>query len=163
MLKAMKNSKYLFGLLMGLLIVSCNQTPDFYYANGKSGHLTDFRGQWIIINYWADWCKPCIEEVPELNRFYSQYKKEYQLLALSFDNTDNETLKQQIIKHKIQYPMLASMPKPKLGLQLPAVLPSNIIISPSGVHYGPLVGPQTAESLIAAIKKYQQQEQNKNP
>jgi len=147
-------------IIFSLLVISCGQKPDFYYASGEEVYLSDFEDRWLVVNYWADWCKPCIKEVPELNQFHQQYKDKYSLLALSFDQSDNETLNRQIVKRGIKYRMIASIPKPNLGLQLPAVLPSNIIISPSGKHYGPLVGPQTVQSLVKALEKYQQQEKN---
>ena len=139
-----------------LFTSGCSQPADFHYLNSKSGRLDDFKGQWLLVNYWAEWCKPCIEEVPELNRFYKEHSKQYPMLSLSFDRATTEELKAQVQKYDMQYPVLASTPIPKLGIKMPAVLPANYIISPKGKHYGPLLGPQTVDSLLKAFEKAKQ-------
>jgi thiol-disulfide isomerase/thioredoxin len=141
-------------LIVSLLFVSgCSQPADFHYLNNKSGRLDDFKGQWLLVNYWAEWCEPCIEEVPELNRFYKEYSKQYSMLSVSFDRVANENLKQQVKKYNMQYPVLASNPIPHLGIKMPAMLPANYIISPAGKRFGPLLGPQTVDSLLKAFEK----------
>jgi thiol-disulfide isomerase/thioredoxin len=140
-------------LITTLLLNSCTKEAEFYYIDGRDGRLSDFNGKWLLINYWAEWCKPCLEEVPELNEFYSEYSTEYSMLALSFDNAVNEELLEQIKKYDMQYPMLASIPTPQLGIGMPAALPANYIRSPSGKILGPLLGPQTIESVLKAFSK----------
>ena len=140
-------------LIMVLLLNSCSKETEFYYVDGQEGSLSDFNGQWLLINYWAEWCKPCLKEVPELNEFHSQYAAEYSMFAISFDNLTNEELLEQIKKYDMQYPLLASIPTPKLGIDMPAALPANYIRSPDGRIFGPLLGPQTVQSLLKAFSK----------
>ncbi|MFT5451674.1 MAG: thiol-disulfide isomerase/thioredoxin [Enterobacterales bacterium] len=140
-------------LIIILLLNSCSKEAEFYYVDGREGSLSDFNGQWLLINYWAEWCKPCLEEVPELNEFYSQYATEYSMLAVSFDIVANEELLEQIKKYDMHYPMLASIPTPRLGIDMPAALPANYIRSPEGQIFGPLLGPQTVETLLSAFSK----------
>ena len=140
-------------LITVLLLNSCSKEAEFYYVDGRDGRLSDYDGQWLLINYWAEWCKPCLKEVPELNEFYNQYAEEYSMLAVSFDNLTNEELLEQITKYDMQYPLLSSIPKPKLGIDMPAALPANYIRSPEGKIFGPLLGPQTVETLLKAFSK----------
>ena len=55
-------------LLCILILFGC-QKNDIEVYNGKDTSLEKLKGQWIIVNYWADWCAPCIKELPELFEF----------------------------------------------------------------------------------------------
>jgi len=141
----------LLGLILVLFLNSCSEEADFYYVDDRDGRLSDYNGQWLLINYWAQWCKPCIEEVPELNEFYAQHANDYGMLAVSFDVLEKEQLLKQVKKYDMQYPLVASIPTPNLGIDMPAALPANYIRSPEGKIYGPLLGPQTIETLLKAF------------
>jgi thiol-disulfide isomerase/thioredoxin len=141
------------------LLTSCTKPADFYLIDGQPVHLEQFSEQYIVINYWAEWCKPCLEEVPELNDFHTEHQTQYPLFALSYDKDTNEQLLQQKQKYQMRYPMISSQPLPKLGIEPPSMLPANYIRAPSGKIYGPLLGPQTKDALLAAIAQAKAAEQ----
>ena len=58
-----------------LVLVSC-QRNDIEVFNGPNTNINDLNGNWILINYWADWCAPCIKEIPELNDFASEKRED---------------------------------------------------------------------------------------
>ena len=146
-----------------IFISSCSAEPDFYLIDGNSVSFTEHKDQYLVINYWAEWCKPCLEEVPELNAFYAEYGAKYPLYAVSFDKASNEQLSEQQKRFNMVYPMIASEPKPNIGIEMPGVLPANFIRAPSGKLYGPLLGPQTEASLLAAIERAKFTEANGEP
>lgn len=60
------------------------QTPD-----GHTLPMDSFRGKRLLVNFWATWCPPCVEELPLLERFYQQNKaKDWQLVALAVDQAE---------------------------------------------------------------------------
>ena len=64
------------------------QSVNFELPNldNQTVRLTDFRGQWVIVNFWATWCTPCVEELPLINDFYRQNKSNgWQVLGLAVD------------------------------------------------------------------------------
>jgi len=66
---------------------------------------SNLEGNWILINYWADWCPPCIKEIPEINTFSDKHP-EVIVLAFNFDRLEAEDLRPQIKKFNIKYPSL---------------------------------------------------------
>lgn len=136
-------------LVTSLLLCGCSK-PDYQTATGAKGSFADARGKWLLINYWAQWCKPCIEEMPELNRFQQQRKEQVVLLSVNYDGAQGESLQQQIVKLKIEIPVLLADPAQLLGYRRPDALPTTLVFDPQGKLRQTLQGPQTVASLIAA-------------
>ena len=101
----------------------------------------------MVVNYWAQWCTPCIREIPELNALNQHYPL-VNVLGVNFDGATGEQLATQVRELKIDFPMLAEDPAADLGLSRPAVLPTTLILNPAGELTEVLVGPQTLESLL---------------
>ena len=78
-------TKYFFLINLILVLSSCSE-PDYRLVDGNSGKLNDFLGKWLIVNYWADWCPPCIKEMPELESFYNDNKDHDQHLRNKNNN-----------------------------------------------------------------------------
>jgi thiol-disulfide isomerase/thioredoxin len=123
-------------------------------SDPRSGtvHLEDYRGQWVVINYWAEWCKPCATEIPELNALAGTYP-EVAVLGVNFDGAVGEELAAQERRLGVAFPTLASDPAADLGVARPAVLPTTLILDPEGAVADTLVGPQTLESLAQATRQ----------
>lgn len=110
-------------------------------------------GQWRMINIWAEWCKPCWQEIPELNQFYAAQKNSgVQLLGFNFDELEQSEL--VILKEKmsIQFPILSQWPgswtKPDIK-----GLPATIILSPDDQIIDVLWGPQSLSSLNKRLEE----------
>ena len=72
--------RYLRLLLLPLLLLGCTEAP----KDVPPSAIEQLRGRWVIINYWAKWCHPCIREIPELNssiRYYDQVS----VLGVNYD------------------------------------------------------------------------------
>jgi len=109
-------------------------------------------GQWLLLNYWAQWCKPCIEEIPELDAFARAHAGKVRVLLVNFDGATGEELAQQARTLGIPAELLLEHdPAPELGLATPQALPTTYVIGPDGKQRGMLQGPQTVASLEEAI------------
>lgn len=150
--KVMSRKVIAFTLCLCTLLNACGKA-DYHTADGASGHFADLRGKWLLINYWAQWCKPCIEEIPELNRFHKEFSARATVLAVNYDNAQGEQLLQQIKQLHIELPVLQQDPSTQLGYPLPEVLPTTFVFNPEGKLTATLIGPQTVESLTAAINQ----------
>ncbi|MCB1853875.1 MAG: TlpA family protein disulfide reductase [Pseudomonadales bacterium] len=132
-------------ILLLLILAGCSPAP----PPGKRLELDQLRGQWVLINYWATWCKPCRQEIPELNALASQYP-EVAVLGVNFDGSLGEQLAQEVREMGIAFPVLEEDPAAALGVERPAVLPTTLVIDPQGLLRPALVGPQTLASLALA-------------
>jgi thiol-disulfide isomerase/thioredoxin len=139
-------------LLICTAALSACGKADYHTADGGSGRFADARGKWLLINYWAEWCKPCIEEMPALNRFQQQHRDRVVLLTVNYDGAQGAALQQQIDKLKVALPVLLADPAPQLHVQRPDVLPTTLVFDPSGKWRATLQGGQTEASLAAAIE-----------
>jgi thiol-disulfide isomerase/thioredoxin len=103
-------------------------------------------GNWIIVNYWATWCAPCREEIPELN-LLAVRSSDIDVYAVDFDGHEGEELLAQAADMGIEFRLLARDPGERLGLTRPHALPTTVILSPEGREVMRLIGPQTEQSL----------------
>jgi thiol-disulfide isomerase/thioredoxin len=111
--------------------------------------LAQLRGQWVVINYWAKWCKPCIKEIPELNALDQQHAQ-VTVLGVNYDGATGAELDLQLSQLGVEFATLTTDPAATLGIPRPVVLPTTLILGPDGRLQATLIGPQTLESLAQA-------------
>ena len=58
--------------------------------SGKEVSLSDFKGKAVIVNFWASWCDPCVEEFPSMIKLVKHFKGEVVIIAISADNTKED-------------------------------------------------------------------------
>ena len=127
------------------VLLSC-QNNDIKVFNGKNTSLTKLDGNWVVINYWADWCAPCIKEIPELNEFAKENKDVF-VYTFNFDQLEIDDLKPIAKKFNIEVPSLITHPRDIWGIQTPPAVPATFFISPKGELVLSLFRPQTKENL----------------
>ena len=128
-----------------LLLFAC-QKNDIEVFNGSNTNLTKLEGSWVVINYWADWCAPCIKEIPELNEFALENKDIF-VFTFNFDQLDQEDLAPIAKKFNIEVPSLVTHPRDIWGIQTPPAVPATFFINPNGELSLSLFRPQTKDAL----------------
>ena len=137
-----------------LLLFAC-QKNDIEVYNGSNTNLNKLDGNWIVINYWADWCAPCIKEIPELNEF-AYDNKDIFVFTFNFDQLDQEDLEPIARKFNIQVPSLITHPRDIWGIQTPPAVPATFFINPNGELVLSLFRPQTKDALNNILLDLQQ-------
>jgi len=132
-------------MLCIFVLIGC-QKNDIDILNGKNTNIDELKGQWIVVNYWADWCAPCIKEIPELNDFANE-NEDIKVFAFNFDYLEKDDLKPLVNKFNIQFPSLISHPKDIWLIETPPAIPATYFIDPNGNVKVSLIKPQTKESL----------------
>ena len=140
---AMKNR--IIQLFCLLIVISC-QNNDIEIFNGSDTNLNKLNGNWIVINYWADWCAPCIKEIPELNEFAKE-NNDLLVFTFNFDQLDEDDLKPVAQKFNIEVPSLVTHPRDIWGIQTPPAVPATFFINPDGDLALSLFRPQTKDDL----------------
>ena len=128
-----------------LVLVSC-QRNDIEVFNGPNTNMNDLNGNWILINYWADWCAPCIKEIPELNDFAAE-NKNIKVYTFNFDELEIDDLKPIAKRFNIKVPSLVTHPRDIWGIATPPAVPATYFINPNGEIAVSLFRPQTKDSL----------------
>ena len=132
------------------LFFSCSK-PDLRVFEGDNVFLSDLKGKWIIFNYWADWCPPCIKEIPELNNLQRNYSNKLKVFLINFDMLEGEELNQQLKKFNVKVDSLLSDPSTIFNWTIPENLPVTFIINKNGDLEHTLVGPQTEDEIISLL------------
>jgi thiol-disulfide isomerase/thioredoxin len=133
------------------------ETVDFSLPgiDGKQRKLSDYRGKWVVVNYWATWCPPCLEEIPELVNFYEDHKdKNAVVIGVNFEDIDIPQLKTFVDDYFMSYPIVHSKPAARSDLGLISGLPTSFLISPDGKLVAKQTGPVTADMINGFIKEY---------
>ena len=128
------------------ILISCAK-PDLVTSDSKKIFLDDLYGKWVIINYWADWCPPCIKEIPELNKLNAKYSDELNVFLFNFDRLEGEELTNQLKKIDAKVPSLITDPQSIYNFTIPESLPVTFVINKKGELSNILKGPQTLEEM----------------
>ncbi|HEX4881185.1 MAG TPA: TlpA disulfide reductase family protein [Porticoccaceae bacterium] len=142
--------------LLALALTACGEGEGgsgIGYALHGGGELAleSLRGRWVFINYWAEWCAPCREEIPELNAFAAAHPDRVRMLSVNFDGVIGEPLSGQLAALGITFPTLLADPRTALGVPPAQGLPETLVIDPEGRLHRVLQGPQTRATLAAAM------------
>ena len=148
-----------------LPVLLCLFVASFVYANstdfdlsdleGKDHKLSDYKGKWVVVNYWATWCPPCVEEIPELIFFHDQHKdKDAVVLGINFEDSSERKVKNFLEDYMVSYPVLLAEPDTYSDMGKITGLPTTFIVSPEGEVVHKKVGSVDAAYLEKVIDEY---------
>lgn len=135
-----------------LWVAGCTPEVQVNFADGSKTQRSHWDGRWLVVNYWAEWCAPCREEIPELNELHAQ-RTEHGLIVLgvNYDGLQDDKLKAAGERMEIDFPVLVIDPREEFGFERPQLLPVTVLISPEREVAETLVGPQTGQNIRDAI------------
>ncbi|RNF84123.1 TlpA family protein disulfide reductase [Montanilutibacter psychrotolerans] len=132
-----------------------SDTPDLRIAllDGGNYDLAAHRGKWVVVNFWATWCKPCLKEMPELSALDTA-RDHIEVLGLAYDDIEPAAMREFLQRRPVAYPVaIVDTYDPPKAFDTPRGLPMTYLIGPDGKIVDKVLGPVTAESIEAAIAK----------
>lgn len=124
----------------------------FKDVDGKSHQFSEYRGKWVVVNYWATYCGPCIAELPALNSVSKRFKDKVVVLGMEAGETPTPELKQFISQKKITYQIAPTQDSTMFALGLLYGVPTTFVINPEGKVEGTHMGAVTATMLQNYLK-----------
>lgn len=122
--------------------------------SGETVSLTDYRGQVVLVNFWASWCPPCVAELPTLHQFYLSHKSDG-FVVLAVNAEENEpTIRQFVEQNGYTFPVLVDSAATAANAYDVRAIPASFIVDQNGniqyIHRGE-IDTQTLKTVVEPL------------
>jgi thiol-disulfide isomerase/thioredoxin len=145
----------LVGLVLGATARADNPSlPSLQVTTleGRPFDLATHRGKWVVVNWWATWCVPCIKELPEISAFATKHRDKVVAIGLAFEDSEKAEIVDFLAKRPLAFAVAQVDPNdPPKDFGAPLGLPNTYVIGPDGRIAREFLGPVTAKDLDGVI------------
>ncbi|ARO58232.1 MULTISPECIES: redoxin domain-containing protein [Bacillus cereus group] len=133
--------------------------PDFELTklDGTNVKLSDLKGKKVILNFWATWCGPCQQEMPDMEAFYKEHKENVEILAINYTPSEKgggEEKVSNFAKEKgITFPVLLDKNIDVTTAYKVITIPTSYFIDTKGVIQDKFIGPMTQKEMEKRVAK----------
>jgi len=103
----------------------------FKDVTGKNHALSDYKGKWVLVNFWATWCPPCLKEIPDLISLYES-RKDLMVIGVAIDEADPSLVLEFVESMSISYPTVIGDRRIAAQIDDISLLPSTYLYDPAG-------------------------------
>ncbi|MBS0298881.1 MAG: TlpA family protein disulfide reductase [Proteobacteria bacterium] len=127
----MKRNVTILCCLIVLLLSFQAHAFQFQDVTGKIHKLADYKGRWVLVNFWATWCPPCLKEIPDLIALHEQ-RQDLIVIGIAMDVDDPKVVMDFVQSMSIPYPIVLGNRKIASQLDEVSLLPSTYFFDPQG-------------------------------
>ena len=122
-------------------------------SKGRTHSLAQYKGKWVLVNFWATWCPPCLEEIPDLVALHENKKNNLVVLGIAMDYQDPKTVLQFADQMMVSYPIILGDSKTAGQIGALTGLPTTYLYNPQGKMVAYNVGALTRQAVENYINK----------
>jgi thiol-disulfide isomerase/thioredoxin len=125
------------------------QAPEFTFpdVDGKPTSLSAFRGKVVLLDFWATWCEPCLEELPDLMRLHDAHKSQgFTVVGMAMDAEGASVVRPFARQNKMPYPIMITEGELPSGYPVPG-FPTAFLIDREGRVVRRYIGPKGYDEL----------------
>jgi thiol-disulfide isomerase/thioredoxin len=122
-------------------------------SNGRTHTLEQYKGKWVLVNFWATWCPPCLEEMPDLNALHEDKRNNLVVLGIAMDYRDRQTVLDFAQQMMVTFPIIFG--DRQIAAQIGTVpgLPTTYLYNPQGKVVAYNVGALKRETVERYIRR----------
>jgi len=134
-------------IVQGTAVAATSENWVLKDSNGKTLNIIDFRGKWVLVNFWATWCPPCLAEIPDLIKLRHDHQKEIVVIGIAVGTRNSKDVIDYVQKKGIPYPIVLGNEDITAEFGGLVGIPTSFLYSPSGKFIGIHEGPMTSADL----------------